>query len=631
MTGLVLLSCQKEVTLTVSPTSLYFKDASAVKTVSVSCSDSWTVEAPEWLLCNPTAGIANGTVEVSINDDSGFRQNGAITFYAGELVQTVQVKVDGSDFFISSDSFRFDENGTPLTAIIRSRYPWEISLSPEAAWLEIEPMSGQAGETEITLTPKPLTDRNPRSEQIVDVKYGNKFTMFVVSQTLPNSAPSSPQIISPAEGEVVGISTEFRWTASEDADNDILTYEISVTGDNGKTWIIAKTEETNVKLPELLPVSADCEWKITVSDPFGGTAETQAVSFKTNDEGAWKERECRIIQEASAGAPKPVNLVILGDGYMAEDYLEGGKFEQDMTKACNEFFNLEPFREYRDYFRVSAVAAYSEERGATVKNNIPEIPDLAGGCPAQTRNTAFNCTLTGKGSTETYIPSGYDKVFEYAKEVPGIDDNELPKTAVLLMINLDVYAGTCVSFRNGQSVAMCPAGYNTFATVVNHECGGHGFGRLLDEYLYYDSLIPYENTENIRNWRTDDPYYANNIDLTGKNDQVHWRHFFEIDGYDSVGLYEGAMMYKRGIWRSEQISCMWDNRRYFNAPSREAIVYRIMEVSGEGFELNKFVSRDRVKKDDTGQPLPAMTTKGQGPAVVLPPLAPPIMIDNINE
>lgn len=45
-----------------------------------------------------------------------------------------------------------------------------------------------------------------------------------------------------------------------------------------------------------------------------------------------------------------------------------------------------------------------------------------------------------------------------------------------------------------------------------------------------------------------------------------------------VGEYEGGFVYGKNIWRSEQISCMIDNRPYFSAWQRYLIVKRIFSI-----------------------------------------------------
>ncbi len=101
-----------------------------------------------------------------------------------------------------------------------------------------------------------------------------------------------------------------------------------------------------------------------------------------------------------------------------------------------------------------------------------------------------------------------------------------------------------------------------------------------------------------------------------------WKLYFSTPGYEAVGLYEGAMLYTRGVWRPEKVSCMEDNRPYFNAPSREAIVRRIFRISGTNFDFNTFVSKDRIKSDNTAQ---TAGIRGWRVPEKFIPLAPPVL------
>ena len=83
-------------------------------------------------------------------------------------------------------------------------------------------------------------------------------------------------------------------------------------------------------------------------------------------------------------------------------------------------------------------------------------------------------------------------------------------------------------------------------------------------------------------------------------------------------MFEGAYYYDSGVWRSEAISCMDDNRPYYNAPSREAIVRRIMRASGETFRMEDFIKNDKVRKDPV--------TKASNYVEAFVPFAPPILI-----
>ena len=60
-----------------------------------------------------------------------------------------------------------------------------------------------------------------------------------------------------------------------------------------------------------------------------------------------------------------------------------------------------------------------------------------------------------------------------------------------------------------------------------------------------------------------------------------------------TGIVEGGEYFAYGIWRPENESMMRNNQPYFNAPSREAIVKRIMKLAGEKFTFESFAQKDK--------------------------------------
>ena len=179
-------------------------------------------------------------------------------------------------------------------------------------------------------------------------------------------------------------------------------------------------------------------------------------------------------------------------------------------------------------------------------------------------------------------------VINWVKQIPGITDEVLRNSAIGVISNANVYAGTCAMYSDGVSISMIPylrsSGNNStsFTNVLVHEMGGHGFGRLADEYMYYDEVAPQSKIAQVINSQTkwDYPTYLN-ISVYPEQSKSPWAHFEGLEDYSHVGLFEGGSLYFKGLWRPEQISCMDDNRKYYNSPSRFYIVKRILEVAGE--------------------------------------------------
>lgn len=612
--SLAAVSCRTDQTLSVNPVSLEFPKAGKSFKVAVSSNVAWEVTSPEWLTCSPSSGTGNAEVTVTAAQNTELDRTATLMFSGQGLTAAVDVVQSGVDFSLSSTEFSFDESGAPATMTVYSKYAWDID-NKEVPWCVASPSSGDAGETEVTLTPARFTDRTPRNTAFLQVNFNGSFRFVTVSQTMPNSAPEAAVLTFP-ESSATNIPTNvtFKWNVPADPDGDVLTYTLMISSNGGTTWQTMESESNSTKFSSYLKKNTEYMWKVEASDPFGGKSVSDIRYFTTGTAGGYVDGEVRLIMEECAGAPQPVHLIFTGDGFIEEDYNDGGAFDQALETAVNAFFSLEPYASYKDYFRVSAVAAYSQERGATVKSNMT-------GCKAQTRNTVFSSTLDGGNSTG--IGCNYDRVFSYALKVPGVTDAELDNTTVFVLINLDVYAGTCMMMATGRSVSMCPTG-SSFGKVVTHEGGGHGFGRLLDEYRYYNESLPVDNQNLINSWRASDPYFGYNISLTGDRELVHWKHYFDIAGYEAVGMYEGAYLYNMGAWRPEYISCMEDNRPYYNAPSREAIVRRIMKASGSTFDFDDFLAKD-ARALSSGAAMAA-----QAPAVPYDfvPLAPPVLIDN---
>lgn len=612
----VFASCKKEPQLTLSKTEITFSTNGGTARFDVIADEDWTLNAPSWIQASPASGAGEGeaqTVQLRAEANTELKRDGIVSVTSAGKIAEIAVKQSGVDFAISQTDFAFDEEGTPVRATVYSEYDWSVSIPEDASWCRISPQSGSAGETQVTFTPTAFTDRNPRSRKLITFNYGASFVMVSVSQTMPNDPPSKPVLASPENGATdVNINADFRWQKAVDPDGDEVTYTLMASSDNGNSWITADMgSSVSGRFLNFLEKETPYLWKVTAKDSFNETSESDVWSFTTGAGGVAADGDVSVYQMESAGAPNPVHLVITGDGFIDEDYVTGGAFDQAVETAVNSFFGIEPFASYRNYFRISVVAAHSQERGATVLSDMSN-------CKAQTRTTCFSSTLEGGNSTGTSCD--YEKVFAYARKA-GLTDADLRKTTVIVLINLDVYAGTCMMEMTGRSVSMCPMGKNSFEAVVKHEAGGHGFGRLLDEYRYYGETLPSERRSNVEYWRNTDPYYAYNISFTNNREEVHWKQYFTLSGYESVGIYEGAMLYNYGVYRPEYVSCMEDNRPYYNAPSREAIVRRIMSGAGRTFNMDEFIANDNGRSSSGAPSLLSV------PPAAFIPLGEPILVN----
>ena len=294
------------------------------------------------------------------------------------------------------------------------------------------------------------------------------------------------------------------------------------------------------------------------------------------------------LQEAKTG--NGVNIVIMGDCFDAKDISEG-KYLKAMQDAYGYFFDIEPYLTYKDYFNVYGVFGMSPDSGMGTVNTI--------------REARFGSQYT----LNEGVSPDFETTFAAACLAPISDD--VSRTLVIMLENSSDYSGLCYMWGDGSAVAVVPmssdpAPYD-FRGLVHHEAGGHGFGKLADEYIYHNAFIQScscvccSHADAITVMQSYGFYQ--NVSLTGSMKDVPWSHMMYDPQYsNTVDVYEGAFFHSRGVFRSEPTSCMHNNIPYYNAISREAMVKRIMEYSGEEYSFEDFKANDK-------EALPSVVTK----------------------
>lgn len=295
------------------------------------------------------------------------------------------------------------------------------------------------------------------------------------------------------------------------------------------------------------------------------------------------EDEWITLQKATKGNNGGINIVLLGDGFNAKD-IASGKYLNDIKQEVEYFFGIEPYKTYRDYFNVYTAIPLSTESGVGTVNTI--------------RYNRFNTTFTGGVG----LKADYDEVFNYALGAPTVNKSNLNQTLIIMVPNSTDYGGICQMWEDGSAIAFCPQstyGYPLDTRgVIQHEAGGHGFGKLGDEYIYHNAFIDacgcsccghvleFNGAKSLG--------WYDNLELTGKMHSVGWSHLIFDDRYsDIVDIYEGGYMHNRGVFRSEPNSCMNNDIPYYSTISRESIVKRIKAYAGETYSFEDFVKNDK--------------------------------------
>lgn len=272
--------------------------------------------------------------------------------------------------------------------------------------------------------------------------------------------------------------------------------------------------------------------------------------------------EVVTLQKATEG--NGFDLVFVGEGFTDKD-LEEGRFDQRMSEALEQFFAYEPYTSLRDRFNVYAVK--------TVSPNA----EFADGCTHA-------------------IDMDYSKALEYATKVTDLIPNR-PMRVTVVYNNASGERSYCMMMEDESYV--CFAMDGNLTDVLNHESGGHGIGKLFDEYVdagNENHTLPEENKTELENvWTTKG--WGANVDWRSDPVEVKWAKFINDARYadERIGVYEGGYLYQYGAYRPTENSMMRYNDIGFNAPSREEIYKRVMKESeGDGwtYDYETFVEFD---------------------------------------
>lgn len=323
-------------------------------------------------------------------------------------------------------------------------------------------------------------------------------------------------------------------------------------------------------------------------NPITCTFQVQQYDYEID------ENATVTLQTATKGQRGGIDILFVGDGYDAED-IARGVYRSDMEQEMEYFFGVEPYKTYRDYFNVYAAMSMSYESG------VVDSPD-------KWRNTKFGVTWGGGDNGRLYVP--FEDIGNYVlSDVTNghVTAANISRSLIICVPNSDAYEGLTALYPDGSAIAVCPMSKldypNDARGLIQHEAGGHGWGKLDDEYIYHRDYIQFCSCVCCTHVNGVESMHAmgwgRNLSLTGKYGQVPWKHLMAHEKYnDIVDIYEGGHMHAQGIFRSEVNSCMNNNVPYFSTWSRQLIVERIMEAAGETFTFENFVSKDSREYGD---------------------------------
>ena len=429
------------------------------------------------------------------------------------------------------------------------------------------------------------------------------------------------------------------------------TLTIHVKSKEGKLYSCSKTLKSDTILEggRLHKISGS-SWTESVVENIDG--------FDNPEEGIV------VLQEATKG--DGTDIIIMGDGFDKTHFGSAGDYDKIMRKAYNDFFSVEPYTSLKEYFNVYYInAVSSEDHDAVPSQSLNGATQGDASTIFNTQFTPNTTSITGDdNATRTYAAQAIRKKGgKNGSECTDEDEisSRVNSSLIMVMVNVKCHAGTCsISYNFATDYcAVSSVAYTALSIseekrrwTLIHEAGGHGFGKLSDEYgdnfinsfstTEWDYLIKQHNSGIYRNinehWTADEKADGWNNDFRDTytdESNVYWSDLLDASyGYttsEGLGIYRGGKTYSNLFCRPTENSVMRNqfdtDGHYFNAISRWAIWYRLMRLTNsttaQSFKesLNDFIAFDKKLTIEKNSAL-TKSCDAEG----LLPLATPVLI-----
>ncbi|MDO4770842.1 M64 family metallopeptidase [Porphyromonas sp.] len=572
--------------LKVPVTSVTFGAGTESKTIKFETNRNWQItDIPQWLIVEPGSGEA-GELQVKFtakeNPDNAERQ-ARLSLKAAENVVFLSVKQTVKTFLTVKDKeFFFFAQAKKIIINCEGNVNPEVIIPQEAkSWLKF--VSNDVKKDSRVILDMSENQDVPRQAEVKIVDKASNISETVLIKQYPD-----PKVDLQKEDYYLHYNqSEF---VMEFDSNIPFNHELEgVEGD----WISVKSsafadkkfkivfdlkvnDKDKMRFARLILKNTDCDknYIIKLTQAYRADSGQAVLLHKATYAPSFDWTQLGKVV-------KRPTFIFTGDGFTKED-IENGTYQKFMMEAYNAIFNTEPFKALKDRFSAWILYAESREKGITT------IEEHEAG---KHRDTHYGVYFEdrSRGMTLTDFDGVIDRCKKSIEKAGG--EYHVETGVVVMVANTPVYGGTCMlSKTSGKAIAICSTSESepgVFPRIVSHEAGGHGFGKLADEYSTgggptegdKKSLRWYQEETWVEGVRTSERHYMN-VTLESDKNKAPWAWMYGLPGYEEVDHFEGGHTFASGVWRSSRTSLMKDNRieSKFNAYSRYLIFERLYNI-----------------------------------------------------
>ena len=289
-----------------------------------------------------------------------------------------------------------------------------------------------------------------------------------------------------------------------------------------------------------------------------------------------KDGEVKVIHKAEGC--DGFDLVFIGDGFDRDENTVGGTLDHWLDVAVEAHFKIHPYPALYKYFNIYFIYNYSPAKGVSLRSSSV--------------NSRFHYTQPSYDSP--HVGFDYSACRNFIKTALKRDLKEYGTVVVIPNVTQNAIWGGVEMRRDTRAYCFCPPRATSFRQLVQHESGGHGVGRVIDEY-----------TGNLVLEEGDDPSADKvNADIEKDPTKVKWARFIADERYkdEDLGVFEGCLKYKKGVYRPSYRSVLNSGslrNEYYNVPSRANIYKSVLECalgSSFKFDYETFVQWDLANR-----------------------------------
>lgn len=195
------MSCKKEdeppSSLSVSPTSIASSAMKSNYNIDVTSNTSWIItDVPSWIEVFPASGKSNGSIQVTVNENTSTEERSAYIVIAtedGNIKENVKVNQAAKEVILSVDvtSISLSSAANSSQAInITCNGVWSIGGVPD--WLQISSLSGNGNSSTVVTTRSANESATIRSATIVISSDGQTQSITVQQEAALSSCAAIP-------------------------------------------------------------------------------------------------------------------------------------------------------------------------------------------------------------------------------------------------------------------------------------------------------------------------------------------------------------------------------------------------------------------------------------------------------